>query len=46
MGRRVETLEAEELRRLVQEGIYSGPALEADKVFPRLRAKFSGPQAA
>ncbi len=30
----------EELRRLVQEGIDSGPGLDADGVFARLRARF------
>ena len=38
--RKMEVLEAEELRRLVQDGIDSGPGLDADEVFARLRAKF------
>ncbi len=38
--RRIETLETEELRRLVREGIESGPGLDADAVFARLRARF------
>jgi antitoxin ParD1/3/4 len=38
--RKIETLETEELRRLVQEGIDSGPGLEADAVFARLRERF------
>jgi antitoxin ParD1/3/4 len=40
LRRKVETLELEELRRLVQEGIDSGPSLDADAVFARLRARF------
>jgi antitoxin ParD1/3/4 len=40
LRRKIETLETEELRRLVQEGIDSGPALDADAVFVRLRARF------
>ena len=39
LRRKIETLETEELRRLVQEGIDSGPGLEADAVFARLRAR-------
>lgn len=39
-NRRVESLELEELRRLAQEGIDSGPGIEADQVFSRLRAKY------
>jgi antitoxin ParD1/3/4 len=45
LRRRIETLETEELRRLVQEGIDSGPGLEADAVFARLRARFGQPPA-
>ena len=45
LRRKIETLEAEELRRLVQEGIDSGPGLEADGVFARLRARFGQPPA-
>jgi len=44
--RRVETLETEEVRRLVQEGIDSGPGLQADAVFARLRARFGQPPGA
>ncbi len=33
-------LEAVELRRLAQEGIDSGPSLEAETVFARLRARY------
>jgi len=45
MRRKVEARETEELRRLVQEGIDSGPGLEADAVFVRLRARFGHPPA-
>jgi antitoxin ParD1/3/4 len=44
LRRKVETLEIDELR-LVQEGINSGPSLEADAVFARLRARFGQPPA-
>jgi len=37
------TLEIEELRRLVQEGIDRGPGVDAEEVFARLRARFSQP---
>jgi antitoxin ParD1/3/4 len=40
LKRVIETLDAEELRRLVQEGIESGPSLDAETVFARLRAKY------
>jgi antitoxin ParD1/3/4 len=46
LRRRIETLELDELRRLVQEGIDSGPGLEADPVFARLRARFGKPPTA
>jgi antitoxin ParD1/3/4 len=39
LRRRIETMEIEELRRLVQDGIDSGTGLEADAVFARLRAR-------
>jgi antitoxin ParD1/3/4 len=39
--RKVEALELEELRRLIQEGIESGPSIEADVVFSRLKTKYS-----
>jgi antitoxin ParD1/3/4 len=45
LHRKIETLETEELRRLVHEGIDSGPGLEADAVFARLRARFGQPPA-
>jgi antitoxin ParD1/3/4 len=40
LRRKIETLETEELRRLMQEGMDSGPGLEAGEVFARLRARF------
>jgi len=43
--RKIETLETEELCRLVREGIDSGPGLDADMVFARLRGRFSQPPA-
>jgi antitoxin ParD1/3/4 len=45
LRRKVETLEAEELRRLVREGIDSRPGVDADAVFARLRARFGQPPA-
>lgn len=45
LRRKIEALETEELRRLVEEGINSGPGLEADGVFTRLRARFGQPPA-
>lgn len=45
LRRRIEGLETDELRRLVQEGIKSGASLDADEVFARLRARFSQPPA-
>jgi antitoxin ParD1/3/4 len=45
LRRKIETLETEELRRLVQEGIDSGPGLNAGEVFARLRARFGQPPA-
>ena len=41
--RKVEQLELEELRRLVNEGVESGPSVDAELVFSRLRAKYSTP---
>ena len=40
LKRRVEALDVEDLRRLVQEGIDSGPSIPADEVFAKLRAKY------
>jgi len=42
--RKVEELEIEELRRLWQEGVDSGPSLSAESVFTRLRAKYGALQ--
>jgi antitoxin ParD1/3/4 len=42
LKRKVASLELDELRRLVQEGIDSGPGTDADLVFARLRAKYAG----
>jgi len=41
LKRKVETLELDELRRIVQEGIDSGPGIDAELVFSRLRAKYA-----
>lgn len=41
LKRKVELLELEELRRLVNEGVESGPGIDADLVFSRLRAKYA-----
>jgi antitoxin ParD1/3/4 len=41
--RETETLETEEPRRLAREATDRGPALEADAVFARLRARFAQP---
>ncbi len=46
LRRKVEALDVDELRRLVKEGIDSGPSLEADAVFARLRSRFGQPPAA
>jgi antitoxin ParD1/3/4 len=43
LRRKIETLETDELRRLVTEGIESGPGLDADAVFAKLRARFGRP---
>src|SRR5260221_14468634 len=45
LRRKVEAIEIEELRRLVREGIDSGPGLDAAGVFARLRARFGRPPA-
>ena len=39
--RKVEAMEVEELRRLWHEGVDSGPSLNADAVFARLKAKYA-----
>ena len=41
LKRKVEALDVEDLRRLVQEGIDSGPSIDAETVFARLRAKYA-----
>ena len=41
LRRKVEALQTDELKRLVQVGIESGPGVEADAVFTRLRARFA-----
>jgi antitoxin ParD1/3/4 len=38
--RKLETLELVELRRLIGEGSKSGPSIEAERVFSRLRSKY------
>ena len=43
LRRKIESLETEELRRLVQEGIDSGPGLEAGEVVARRRSRVGGP---
>ncbi|MEJ0020542.1 MAG: type II toxin-antitoxin system ParD family antitoxin [Acetobacteraceae bacterium] len=45
LRRRIEGLEANELRRLVWEGINSGASLDAEELLARLRAKFGQPPA-
>jgi len=42
--RKVETLELDELRRLVQEGIESGPSVDGELLFSRLRQKYASKQ--
>src|SRR6266481_5666412 len=42
LKRKVATVELDEMRRLVREGIESGPGVDADLVFARLRAKYAG----
>ena len=44
MRRKFEALDTVELKRLVQEGIDSGPGIEAGPVFARLRSRFTHPQ--
>ena len=38
--RKLETLEIDEMRRLVREGMESGPAINAEHVFSRLEARY------
>jgi antitoxin ParD1/3/4 len=42
--RKVEEMEVEELRRLWNEGIESGPSITADTVFARLKGKYAAMQ--
>lgn len=46
LKRKVESLTPDEIRRLVQEGADSGPAIDAKVVFARLRAKYGKPKRA
>lgn len=39
--RKLEMLEIGELRRLVREGMESGPAIDAEQVFSRLEARYA-----
>ena len=41
LKRKVEALDVDALRQLVQEGIESGPSVDANVVFARLRAKYA-----
>jgi antitoxin ParD1/3/4 len=41
LKRKIESLDVDELRRLVREGIDSGPSIDAETVFARLRAKYA-----
>ena len=41
LKRRVAQMELDEMRRLVQEGAESGPGIDADLVFARLRTKYA-----
>lgn len=40
VNRRIEAIGVDELRRLVAEGDASGPGIDADVVFARLRARY------
>jgi antitoxin ParD1/3/4 len=40
LRRKIETLDPDDLRRLVRQGIDSGPSLDANEVFAQLRARF------
>jgi antitoxin ParD1/3/4 len=39
--RKLETLDLSELRRLVREGVESGPAIDAEPVLSRLESKYT-----
>ncbi|MBZ0256688.1 type II toxin-antitoxin system ParD family antitoxin [bacterium] len=41
LKRKFESLELDELRRLIQDGINSGPSLDAENIFARLRKKYA-----
>ena len=41
LKRKLAHLEVDEMRRLVQEGADSGPGVDADLIFARLRAKYA-----
>ena len=41
LKRKLAHLEIDEMRRLVQEGTESGPGVDADLIFARLRAKYA-----
>ena len=41
LRRKLAHLEIDEMRRLVQEGAESGPGVDADLIFARLRAKYA-----
>ena len=41
LKRKIEALELDELRQLVKEGIESGPSIEAELLFSRLKAKYA-----
>lgn len=43
LKRRFETMELDDLRRLVNEGIESGPSVDAKQAFDRLRSKYATP---
>ena len=40
LKRKLAHLEVDEMRRLIQDGADSGPGIDADAVFARLRAKY------
>ena len=39
--RKLETLELGELRRLIRQGVDSGPGVDAERVFTRLESKYA-----
>lgn len=43
LRRNIESADLEQLRRLAQEGIESGPGLEGDEVFASFKARYSYP---